>query len=185
MTRHVTRWTPHGGDADAVAKQSVALLTAFPGTLGLYQGEELGQVETDIQFEELRDLGYVAFWPEIKGRDGARTPMVWDTPRRTPASPTRHALAAGQGPAAGPRRGPAGGAQRLGAARLPGLDRLPEGAGRADARDDRLPGPARAAPRDRAEPRGQVLTCLFNLGERPLTLDVAGEALPVGPIPGS
>ena len=78
VRRHVSRWTPEGGDTDAVAKQSVALLATLPGALGLYQGEELGQTETDIEFHELRDLGYIDFWPENKGRDGCRTPMVWD-----------------------------------------------------------------------------------------------------------
>jgi len=78
VTRHVTRWTAEGADSDAVARQSIALLCSFPGTLGLYQGEELGQTETNILFEELQDLGYIDFWPVIKGRDGCRTPMVWD-----------------------------------------------------------------------------------------------------------
>jgi alpha-glucosidase len=77
VTRHVSRWTPPGGDSDAVAKQAIALLCSFPGTLCLYQGEELGQTETDILYEEVRDLGYIDFWPAIKGRDGCRTPMVW------------------------------------------------------------------------------------------------------------
>lgn len=79
VQRHVTRWTPEGGDSDAVAKQSIALLTSFPGTLGLFQGEELGQTETDILFDELQDTANIDFWPEYKGRDGCRTPMVWDT----------------------------------------------------------------------------------------------------------
>ncbi|MCX7300896.1 MAG: alpha-amylase family glycosyl hydrolase [Rhodobacterales bacterium] len=77
VARHVSRWTPPGGDSDAVAKQAIALLCSFPGTLCLYQGEELGQTETDILYEEVRDLGYIDFWPAIKGRDGCRTPMVW------------------------------------------------------------------------------------------------------------
>jgi len=78
VQRHVTRWTPPGGDTDAVAKQAIALLSSFPGTLNLYQGEEFGQEETDILFEELQDTANIAFWPSYKGRDGCRTPMVWD-----------------------------------------------------------------------------------------------------------
>ncbi|MBI1417654.1 MAG: alpha-glucosidase [Limimaricola sp.] len=78
VERHVSRWTPPGGDTDAVARQSVALLCSFPGTLNLYQGEELGQTQTDILFEEVQDTANLAFWPEYKGRDGCRTPMVWD-----------------------------------------------------------------------------------------------------------
>ena len=78
VQRHVTRWTGPDSDPDAVAKQSIALLMSFPGTLGLYQGEELGQIETDITRQELQDTANIAFWPEYKGRDGCRTPMVWD-----------------------------------------------------------------------------------------------------------
>jgi alpha-glucosidase len=54
------------------------MLISFPGTLGVYQGEEVGQTETDIEFHELQDLGNIDFWPDNKGRDGCRTPMVWD-----------------------------------------------------------------------------------------------------------
>jgi len=78
VKRHASRWTKPGGDVDAVARQSIALLCSFPGTLGIYQGEELGQTETDIEFHELTDLGYIDFWPDHKGRDGCRTPMVWE-----------------------------------------------------------------------------------------------------------
>ena len=78
VQRHATRWSKTPAEVDAVAKQSVNMLCAFPGTLGVYQGEELGQTETDIEFHELRDLGYIDFWPDNKGRDGCRTPMVWE-----------------------------------------------------------------------------------------------------------
>lgn len=77
VMRHVSRWTLEGGDTNAVARQAINLLVSLPGTLGIYQGEELGQTETDIEFHELRDLGYIDFWPENKGRDGCRSPMVW------------------------------------------------------------------------------------------------------------
>ena len=81
VPRHVSRWTGADGDTDAVARQSIALLTSFPGALGLYQGEELGQTDTDILFEEVRDTANLAFWPDYKGRDGPRTPMVWEAGR--------------------------------------------------------------------------------------------------------
>lgn len=77
VMRHVSRWTDAGGDTQSLARQAINLLVSLPGTLGIYQGEELGQTETDIEFHELRDLGYIDFWPENKGRDGCRTPMVW------------------------------------------------------------------------------------------------------------
>ncbi len=78
VIRHVTRWSDHGPDPDAVARLSAAMLLGFRGSVCLYQGEELGQTETDILFEELTDPPGIAFWPDYKGRDGCRTPMVWD-----------------------------------------------------------------------------------------------------------
>ena len=78
VQRHVTRWARTPEMEDAVARQSINMLISFPGTLGIYQGEEVGQTETDIEFHELQDLGNIDFWPDNKGRDGCRTPMVWD-----------------------------------------------------------------------------------------------------------
>jgi alpha-glucosidase len=77
VPRHVTRWQDHG-TTDAVARQAAAMLLSFEGSVCLYQGEELGQVETDIAFHELTDPPGIRFWPEYKGRDGCRTPMTWD-----------------------------------------------------------------------------------------------------------
>ena len=54
------------------------MLLSLRGTPCLYQGEELGQVETDLEFEELTDPPGIRFWPLNKGRDGCRTPMTWD-----------------------------------------------------------------------------------------------------------
>ncbi|HEY0275262.1 MAG TPA: alpha-glucosidase [Paenirhodobacter sp.] len=77
VTRHVTRWAEYG-TPDAVAKLAIAMLASFQGTIGIYQGEELGQTETDLLYTELTDPPGLRFWPENKGRDGCRTPMVWD-----------------------------------------------------------------------------------------------------------
>ena len=77
VVRHVTRWAKHG-DSDAVARQAAAMLLSFEGTICLYQGEELGQTETELEFHELTDPQGITFWPEHKGRDSCRTPMVWD-----------------------------------------------------------------------------------------------------------
>jgi alpha-glucosidase len=63
---------------EAVAKQAGALLLAFEGSICLWQGEELGQTDTPLGFEELTDPQGIAFWPEPVGRDNTRTPMVWD-----------------------------------------------------------------------------------------------------------
>ena len=78
VPRHVTRWAAHGPDEDSVAKLAIALLTSFPGTLGIYQGEELGLTDTELTYDELTDPPALRFWPEVKGRDGCRTPMVWE-----------------------------------------------------------------------------------------------------------
>jgi alpha-glucosidase len=78
VVRHVTRWTRPGGDPDAVAKFSIALLSCLRGSICLYQGEELGLEEAELAFEDLRDPYGIRFWPGFKGRDGSRTPMVWE-----------------------------------------------------------------------------------------------------------
>ncbi|MCE5972232.1 DUF3459 domain-containing protein [Sinirhodobacter sp. WL0062] len=77
VNRHVTRWAAFG-TADAIARQAIALLASFEGTIGIYQGEELGLPETELEYYELTDPPGLRFWPENKGRDGCRTPMVWD-----------------------------------------------------------------------------------------------------------
>jgi alpha-glucosidase len=77
VIRHVTRWQDHG-QPEALARQAAAMLLSFEGSVCLYQGEELGQTETDIEYYELTDPPGFAFWPDYKGRDGCRTPMVWD-----------------------------------------------------------------------------------------------------------
>lgn len=77
VIRHATRWENYGS-TDAVARLAAAMLLSFEGSICLYQGEELGQTETDIEFHELTDPPGFKFWPDYKGRDGCRTPMVWD-----------------------------------------------------------------------------------------------------------
>jgi len=78
VKRHVTRWLPHAASQDAVAKQAISMLVGFEGTLGIYQGEETGQLETVMEYHELTDPPGIRFWPDETGRDGCRTPMVWD-----------------------------------------------------------------------------------------------------------
>lgn len=78
VVRHVGRWAKHGATPDLLAKQAAALLLSFQGSICLWQGEELGQTDTQLAFEELTDPQGIVFWPEPIGRDGTRTPMVWD-----------------------------------------------------------------------------------------------------------
>ena len=53
-------------------------MLSLRGTPCVYQGEELGQIETELEFDELTDPPGIRFWPENKGRDGCRTPMTWN-----------------------------------------------------------------------------------------------------------
>ncbi len=81
VTRHASRWAKHGA-ADDLARLAAAMLLSFEGSICIYQGEETGQTETDIEFHELTDPPGFTFWPDYKGRDGCRTPMVWDESRQ-------------------------------------------------------------------------------------------------------
>lgn len=74
--RHVTRWATHEHQ-EALARQAATLILAMRGSVCLYQGEELGLTEANLAFEDLVDPYGIEFWPEFKGRDGCRTPMVW------------------------------------------------------------------------------------------------------------
>ena len=74
VMRHATRWnlTP------AATRCLATLILTLRGSVCLYQGEELGFHEADVPFEDLQDPYGIEFWPEFKGRDGCRTPMVWE-----------------------------------------------------------------------------------------------------------
>ena len=78
VVRHASRWGAGEADRTAYLKVLSALLMSLRGSVCIYQGEELGLNEADIAFEDLQDPYGVRFWPEFKGRDGCRTPMVWD-----------------------------------------------------------------------------------------------------------
>lgn len=81
VRRHVSRWARPGQDSDDVARFAISLLACLPGSICLYQGEELGMEEAELTFEQLRDPYGIRFWPGFKGRDGCRTPMVWEAGR--------------------------------------------------------------------------------------------------------
>lgn len=74
VVRHITRWdlTP------AAARGFTTLLMCLRGSACIYQGEELGLPEAELAFDDLQDPYGIQFWPEFKGRDGCRTPMVWE-----------------------------------------------------------------------------------------------------------
>ncbi|MFN3387795.1 MAG: alpha-amylase family glycosyl hydrolase [Allosphingosinicella sp.] len=76
--RVVSRWLA-GRERDALARQAMLLLMCLRGNAFLYQGEELGLPQADVPFERLRDPEAIANWPETQGRDGARTPIPWQS----------------------------------------------------------------------------------------------------------
>lgn len=77
VVRHATRWSANAGDRERYMRLLAGLLLSLRGSVCLYQGEELGLTEADLAFEDLRDPYGIQFWPDFKGRDGCRTPMVW------------------------------------------------------------------------------------------------------------
>ena len=77
VSRVMTRW----GGANATpefAKVLLAMQLSLKGTPCLYQGDELALTEADLPYEVLQDPVGLTFWPEMKGRDGCRTPIPWD-----------------------------------------------------------------------------------------------------------
>lgn len=74
VARHTTRWELE----PEAQKAYLMLLMLLRGSVCLYQGEELALPEAELAFEDLQDPYGIEFWPEFKGRDGCRTPMVWE-----------------------------------------------------------------------------------------------------------
>ena len=163
--------TRFGTDA---AKAMLALLASLRGTLLLYQGEELGLPEVDLQRHQLKDPVGDLYYPLFKGRDGCRTPMPWDaglpnlgfssgTPW-LPLGPEHQALAVSK------QEKDAGSAlaftRKLLAARKthPALR---------DGSLELLPGPSLAFVRQGGS---EKLVCAFNLTDAPAVLDLPGPA---------
>ena len=86
VVRHVSRW-----NLTAPAARGFATLMMFlHGSACIYQGEELGLPEANVAFEDLQDPYGIEFWPEFKGRDGCRTPMVWERDNANAGFSTAH-----------------------------------------------------------------------------------------------
>jgi len=77
VRRTASRLNQHAAPTEAIASMAMALLLCLRGTPCIYQGEELGLTEAEIEFDRIVDPYGKAFWPEFKGRDGCRTPMPW------------------------------------------------------------------------------------------------------------
>ena len=180
VQRHVSRWAPPGREDD-LARLAIAILASLPGTICLYQGEELGQTETELIYEELTDPPGLRFWPENKGRDGCRTPMVWeaDAPNAgfstgrpwLPVKPAQAARAAD--------RQEDDPASVLAAYRrtLAFRQSRPElRTGKATFLD--LPEPLLGIVRQEGD---RATLCLFNLGVEPQSVDLPGALAATGP----
>jgi len=57
----------------------MALGLSLRGSYCMYQGEELGLPQAKLSFEDLRDPYDISLYPNHAGRDGARTPLPWDS----------------------------------------------------------------------------------------------------------
>ncbi|MFB2550584.1 beta-galactosidase BglA [Ensifer soli] len=78
VVRHVSRFAATQEERSRVASLAISVLATLRGSICLYQGEELALPEAELAFEDLRDPYGIRFWPAFKGRDGCRTPMVWE-----------------------------------------------------------------------------------------------------------
>lgn len=76
--RHASRFLRFTTDPARQGKLTGAFHLALRGSVCIYEGDELGLTEADLAYEDLVDPYGIRFWPEFKGRDGCRTPMVWD-----------------------------------------------------------------------------------------------------------
>ncbi|AWB07399.1 alpha-glucosidase (plasmid) [Azospirillum humicireducens] len=77
VERAASRWLPAGADPQSFNALLAMLAAALPGTVCLYQGEELGLPNAVLDRHQLRDPFGITYWPDFQGRDGSRTPMPW------------------------------------------------------------------------------------------------------------
>ncbi len=77
VPRFPTRWAEND---PARARCALMMMMTLRGSVFLYEGDEIGMVDTPLEQEQLKDPVSIKYFP-VYGRDGARTPMQWaDTP---------------------------------------------------------------------------------------------------------
>jgi len=76
--RAISRWASDE-HWERLARTKMLLLATLRGSIILYQGEELGLPQVDVPFDRLQDPEAIANWPLTLSRDGARTPMPWQS----------------------------------------------------------------------------------------------------------
>ncbi len=162
VPRIASRWAAPGEDTQVSAPLFLAMLLMLPGTIFLYQGEELGLPQAHVPREALRDPEALNNWPHGSGRDGARTPMPWDDTAQAgftsgtpwlPIDPAHRALNVAQ------QEGMSGSALGL-VRRLLALRRSLDGFAQSGV--EWLDGPDHVLAFDRVGP-GWRLRCVFNL----------------------
>jgi alpha-glucosidase len=77
-SRSATRYAA-GADTARRAKVLAALLLTVKGTPFIYYGEEIGMRNVRLKKNEIDDVVGKKYWPFFKGRDGQKTPMLWDS----------------------------------------------------------------------------------------------------------
>ncbi len=175
--RALSRWCSAEQRED-FARLKMLLLVCLRGNIILYNGEELGLTQVDIPFEQLHDWEAIANWPLTLSRDGARTPMPWqaqsefggfsETKPWLPLGKENHAKAVDM-----QQDDPNSLLQFTKAALQLRKDNPALRLGRV----------AECTPCDevlslRREAGGQVLTCHFNMGTKPVSLpDTGGKLL--------
>jgi alpha-glucosidase len=73
VTRFPTRWAE--GDPDK-ARCALMMLMTLHGSVFLFEGDEIGMVDTTLTKEQLVDPVSITYFPAF-GRDQVRTPMQW------------------------------------------------------------------------------------------------------------
>jgi alpha-glucosidase len=73
VPRFPTRWAENDPDK---ARCALMMLLTLRGCVFLYEGDEIGMVDTPLTKEQMRDPVSIQYFPAYT-RDGARTPMQW------------------------------------------------------------------------------------------------------------
>ena len=179
VIRHASRWGEGVADRAAYLKVLSALLMSLRGSVCIYQGEELGLGEAELAFEDLQDPYGIRFWPEFKGRDGCRTPMVWESEAQNagfstakpwlPVSPEQKALAVDT---------QAGDEASLleHYRRFLSFRRAHPALAKGDIAF--LPSAGDTVAFTRREGNGEIV-CVFNLGAQPAAVELGGSATPL------
>ena len=84
VPRFPTRWAENDPDR---ARCALMMLLTLRGSVFLYEGDEIGMVDTPLTKEQMKDPVSITYYPAY-ARDGARTPMQWSDAPGARASPT-------------------------------------------------------------------------------------------------